>query len=72
MGTETTSTTYRRTQTHESQSFSTELLKPKGTGNEYLAQTPKKKCRNPEKTVAYLKSRPQSYTKKLAFYITYC
>ena len=29
-------------------------------------------CRNPEKTVAYLKSRPQSYTKKLAFYITYC
>ena len=28
MGTETTSASYRRTQTHESQNFSTELLKP--------------------------------------------
>ena len=36
MGTETTSATYRRTQTHESQSFSTELLESKGTGNEQL------------------------------------
>jgi len=36
MGTETTSATYRRTQIHESQSFSTELLESKGTGNEQL------------------------------------
>ena len=34
--TETTSATYRRTQTHESQSFSTELPESKGTDNEQL------------------------------------
>ena len=39
MGTETTSATYRRTQTHESQSFSTELLESKETDNEHLLQT---------------------------------
>ena len=39
MGTETTSAAYRRTQTHESQSFSAELLEAKGTGNEQLSQT---------------------------------
>ena len=39
MGTETTSATYRRTQTHESQSFSTELPESKGTDNEHLLQT---------------------------------
>jgi len=39
MGTETTSASYRRTQTHESQSFSTELLESKGIGSEHLAQT---------------------------------
>ena len=39
MGTETTSATYRRTQTHESQSFSTELLESKGIDSEHLAQT---------------------------------
>ena len=39
MGPETTSATYRRTQTHESQSFSTELLESKGTDNEHLLQT---------------------------------
>ena len=38
MGTETTSATYRRTQTHESQSFSTELLESKGTGSKHLPQ----------------------------------
>ena len=36
MGAETTSTTYRRTQTHESQSFSTKLLETKGTANKLL------------------------------------
>ena len=39
MGTETTSATYRRTQTHESQSFSPELLEYKGTGSKHLSQT---------------------------------
>lgn len=39
MGTETTGVSYRRTQTHESQSFSTELLESKGTDNEHLLQT---------------------------------
>ena len=38
MGTETTSATYRRTQTHESQSFSPELLESKGTDSEHLLQ----------------------------------
>ena len=38
MGTETTSAAYRRTQTHESQSFSAELLEAKGTGNEQSSQ----------------------------------
>jgi hypothetical protein len=33
MGTETISATYRRTQTHESQSFSTELRNPKNLTN---------------------------------------
>ena len=38
MGTETTSATYRRTQTHSSQSVSTELLESKGTGSIHLLQ----------------------------------
>ena len=38
MGTETTSATYRRTQTHSSQSVSTKLLESKGTGSIHLLQ----------------------------------
>ena len=38
MGTETTSAAYRRTQTHESQSFSTELPEFKESANEHLTR----------------------------------
>ena len=38
MGTETTSASYRRTQTHESQNFPTQLLESKETGGEHLPQ----------------------------------
>ena len=43
MGTETTSASYRRTQTHESQNFPTQLLESKETGSEYLTQTKQRK-----------------------------
>ena len=48
MGTETTSATYRRTQTHESQSFSTELLEPKELTANIWHEHPKKR-RNQKK-----------------------
>ena len=65
MGTETTSATYRRTQTHESQSFSTELLEPKELTANIWHEHPKA----PEqKTVASPESRPQTYNKTSVLY----
>ena len=65
MGTETTSATYRRTQTHESQSFSTELLEPKELTANIWHEHPKK--RRNKKTVASPESRPQTYNKNQRF-----
>ncbi len=39
MGMQNTQASYPRVCTHESQSFSTELLESKGTDNEHLLQT---------------------------------
>jgi len=39
MGTETTSAAYRRTQTHEPESFFTKLLESKEIGSDPLSQT---------------------------------
>ena len=52
MGTETTSATYRRTQTHESQSFSTELLEPKELTANIWHIHPKKQCCPPKRQLS--------------------
>ena len=52
MGTETTSATYRRTQTHESQSFSTKLLEPKELTANIWHIHPKKQCCPPKRQLS--------------------
>ena len=71
MGTETTSATYRRTQTHESQSFSTELLEPKELTANIWHEHPKKR-RNQKNSSLSRIPPTQSYNKKLKFCISYC
>ena len=62
MGTETTSAAYRRTQTHESQSFSAELLEAKGTGNEQSSQNHHFKLSFVSNNTVYKKAIVDSYT----------
>ena len=62
MGTETTRAAYRRTQTHESQSFSAELLETKGTRKEQSSENHHFKLRFVSNNKVYKKAIVDYYT----------